>query len=110
VVDAAADGVRLAQMAIAFDSSRMLTLAFRSWCWRWSTCCGGGGGGGGGGPGGGRPWTRRRARARDRRAPVGPLDPARQPLRPQLFTAGTIVEQMHSPLARLLLSLTGAKP
>jgi hypothetical protein len=28
---------------------------------------------------------------------------------PQLFTAGVIVEQMYSPLARLLLGLAGAK-
>ena len=100
-----------AQMAIAFDSSRMLTLAFPVMVLALEYLL--------------RPVAGEAAGAGPAPAVLGPgaEPPPETGVRrwahwillanlfvPQLFTAGTIVEQMHSPLSRLLLSLTGAKP
>jgi hypothetical protein len=106
----------LAQMAIAFDSSRMLTMAFPVMVLALE-------------------YLLLPAAAKDDGPAVGEgeAEPGGAPecapgpapetgvrgwahwvlfanlFVPQLFTAGTIVEQMYSPLARLLLSLAGAK-
>ena len=105
-----------AQMAIAFDSSRMLTMGFLVMVlaleYLLRPAAGDAPVEGAAGPDRGEPGG-----AADASGPVAESGVRRWAhwvllanlFVPQLFTAGVIVEQMYSPLARLLLGLAGAK-